>query len=269
MNIEDLMSTDLIYHFTNFKTALELILDKNCFKFSTLNNTNDPLEYKKISFHQSWIKKNYDDLSKINEYDEEINRNIKRKLKIACFSTNEIPRIMEEDLKEIRKKTFPAVYRSRMWSQYADNHEGVCLVFSKSKLIESLQNIENINGKNLFYGNMTYQYKFGFNNVEFLDGNEMLDDNALYFRKWLRKNYSNLLLKKHIDYNTESEFRIIVFDPDNMFDNFAIDYSLYGIICGDKVSELFYPTIKKLTERYNAKCGELFWWNGEPNIIDL
>ena len=42
-----------------------------------------------------------------------------------------------------------------MWAQYANNHQGVCLVFNKEKIIDSFKN--SFSSKQIFYGDVSYE----------------------------------------------------------------------------------------------------------------
>ena len=134
-------TTDLIYHYTSKVVALEKILYRRELRFSPLQYTNDPKEYKKLSFVTRGTAVNGkipDDKMRIEtqKVDQEINRIVKYNYKIACFCLDTWLVYQKKDYDCIER----GFARSRMWSQYTDNHEGICLAFSKAKLIEALKN---------------------------------------------------------------------------------------------------------------------------------
>ena len=122
-----LNSSDTLFHFTTKTTGLEYILDSMKLKLNRYSRTNDPHEYRQryITAVLDVNPNNTDVVEKINSY----YLNTVRNTKIACFCRNVVD----------RKYFYPAYQKNRMWSQYGDNHKGLCLVFSKKKLLHSIK----------------------------------------------------------------------------------------------------------------------------------
>ena len=138
-----LCQKDIIFHYTKGSVALEHILSSKQFRFSSLNNTNDPREYK------YWIESGvggWGDLSSNKHFFEKWS-GAKQKLdrirrfdyKVSSFCLNKLKSI---DCNAESNKNY-GYTKSRMWAQYGDNHYGVCLVFSIQRIVEAIKNSKN------------------------------------------------------------------------------------------------------------------------------
>ena len=243
-NVEDkikdiLYSKDTLFHYTNFESFIKIFQSQEL-RFSKLNNFSDPSELKKFSFnmwHKGIFKPEDDfilrDGRKISQ--QEID-NFINKINIICLSSNqqyynpdengtekirEINSIIDElniickyytQFSEINYDIFRPHFgfdKFRMWEQYGQNHQGVCLVFDKNKL----KNQEKIKIENVHYVN---------NFKEYTPNLDKSNEKELY----------ELLNQKQIDYKDENEVRIILESKENDFKYLDIKDSLIGIIIG-------------------------------------
>ena len=117
--------TKKLTNFLDSETAMEYILNNKTLKFGLLKNTNDPYEYKKKSIITCTVESEKEKDFKNNSIEDIIQNTL-----FLSFSTNLI-----DDSNLIRK----GYEKSRMWSQYGENHEGICLVFSKESLLEIIK----------------------------------------------------------------------------------------------------------------------------------
>jgi hypothetical protein len=128
MKYEELFNNkDTIFHYTKLETALEKILKNKQLRFTKYEDSKDPHESNKRNFAlQSSIIDNENEFWRQRDSSEkEINFIIQQKLRMACFCRN--------------KPNYPGYKRSRMWSQYADNHRGICFAFSKKALQKAVR----------------------------------------------------------------------------------------------------------------------------------
>ena len=103
--------------------------------FNSLSNTHDPLEFLDYSAVTLDDKIRSDErISEEINMISSINVIFKTATKIACFSADVVPK-PGVDPSLLFGKGF---CRSRMWSQYADAHRGVCLIFDRNILIDSV-----------------------------------------------------------------------------------------------------------------------------------
>ena len=129
-------SEDTIYHYTTLKSATEFILYDNNLRLSRRKNSNDPIE--KILPSINFSEYGYSDeiLPDSSNERDNISDLIRRKLKQAkqlCFCMND-----NKSRKINSNPEFPHEYfgfmKPRMWDQYADKYNGVCLAFSLTEL---------------------------------------------------------------------------------------------------------------------------------------
>ena len=226
-------SNDAIFHYTKNEAFLQIIKNMRL-RLSPLEKMNDPMEYKRppFTFHQ------YGDANRSYECENEAwNKMSLLKLnecKIACFCSN-------------YKYPIKAYLRSRMWSQYGENHEGVCLVFSKKA-------IKNIVDKNDKFEIVSYKKKF----------NSLLEYDFFYpeihknnfIDNFFESKYKTMFFTKVIDYRDEAEFRLLkrVKDKNKTFAYIDIKKCLKCILIGDKFNDISNPVFNKLRENeYNIE----------------
>lgn len=109
----------------------------------------------------------------------------------------------------------------RMWSQYAQNGEGVCLVLDKEKFL-------NINKKELCNKfHKLESVKYGFKN----GANVIIKDDYSSGKEeeLIKKHYKELFFKKHLDWKQEKEKRLFGIDLPNFLSiKGAIEYICLG-----------------------------------------
>ncbi len=138
LNYPSFNNNEYLYHYTSVSTAFK-ILYTNQLRFSKLSKTNDTTESKpKISIA------NDEDAEKMKDIIEFFLKMNQEKMELMCFSRdstkskskNGIPENIMYDDYFGRGFALP-----RMWAQYAQNNKGVCFVFNKQRLIDSLKKI--------------------------------------------------------------------------------------------------------------------------------
>jgi hypothetical protein len=203
--IDYISSEDALFHYTQRAVALENILYKNSFKFSYLRNTNDPYEYKdKLIGAAGWC---WDDatIKNINETEKIIDNLLTEQTLFISFCANKF------EGKILKSHGF---LKSRMWSQYGENHKGICLVFSKEKLSKLLRNQFVSEKHMIFEGDV--EYKEYINDDSGHDSlsvdHNTFDENTpetIVF-KHVEKYHRELLFRKQRDYKDEQEYRFVI-----------------------------------------------------------
>ena len=262
-----LQRDDLLFHFTSSETAIKHILFEKQLKLNSLANMNDPWENK--NFEHYYKNLDVEKFPEIFQKEKEIHK-IKSHSKIACFCTNEAPKIVEltENQKVIEiedKYSRLAFERSRMWNQYADNHKGVCIIFSQIKLIEAFQ--QQFSSKNLYFNYLKYspQYLYFQDNLT-INCEELLKfNNDIFIKKYIEEKKDYIFFSKNIDYRDESEFRIVAYDPDNTELFLNIEDNIEGVIIGVDCLQSEIKHIQDLCENLHVSCGIIEWRNGKPD----
>lgn len=270
---EKIEDKDCLFHYTSAEIAINHILFEKSLKFTPLKNMSDPFENKNFEFYYKNV-----DLKKYNIISEKENelQKIKEHSKIACFCSNRIPEIGYLDthrnrldkniIKQDSIKEIPAYKRSRMWNQYADNHKGVCIVFSKDKLIETTEKQFGLPPykEYVVYSKDYYYFRFNLD----LDCNELVCKNSEEFiKKYLENKKNYIYFSKYIDYRDEAEFRIVIYDPADNKDFFLkIGNCILGVIIGENCPDGYGSYINELCRKLNIFCSTIEWRHGIPEI---
>jgi hypothetical protein len=224
------LNENSLFHYTHWETALMYIIPKGEIKFSPLGKTNDPVEFSNYSPEViANTPYNYEQIRKLLALSKEL-LEIRKDVKVASFVRN---------IKS--KQPFSKGYlRTRMWSQYAEDSTGVCIVFDKNLLVNSVKRC--LKNKIIFSGNIKYTDDLAIK--EILRVRETITPNE-FFNKYYRK----FLFEKFKDYKDENEFRIAILD-DNCIDPIYIRLdpkTIKYVIAGPK-------TVKEVTSVLRSEC---------------
>jgi len=231
---------DVLFHYTSTETALEFILEKKQLRFSSRKNTNDPIENGDITKYFSGgslselSKEEYNYLK--SYYAFKLN-NIKQ----LSFCKNEIDN-KEYDRQFIKPYEYYGGLKPRMWEQYGNNYNGVCLIFSKDKLLKQINN-------------QFYPDNVNYDKYSILE-QKMLSFNIPKVKEIGIENYCEIIFKnifikslflKHKDYEGENEFRILTFSEKN-FEYINYKDSLLGILVSSKgLNKYLYHNFKDIS----------------------
>lgn len=266
MNIDEYIKTpDALFHYTKTSIAIENILHMKKLKLSLLNDSNDPKEYKYKSFN---ITKCSSDpnitLQLKNKVSPIINRILRKEYRVMCFCTNNKPTLILSDGRSAKDEyAYSKGWgKSRMWSQYGQNHFGICLVFSKSKLEDVLNNIKPPI-KN-FRRNMCYSQIIRATTLD--ECKIQREGIEKYPYNHIMENYEELFFRKHVDYRDEAEFRVVIFDPDKKLRQLDISSLIKCVIGGERISEAYIPLIQRMCAGLNIECRQVYSFNGELRL---
>ncbi|MGL1888661.1 MAG: DUF2971 domain-containing protein [Reichenbachiella sp.] len=262
-------SGDLLYHYTSNEVLIEHILNDYTLKFNSLKNSHDPIEFIE-KHHVGTIK--YPIPTEVDNYNfhrfYEIQETLLNELKICCFSQD------LEGSGHPTKFLHKGYMRPRMWVQYANKHTGVCLIFDKSKLLETVNN----------------EYSQSYSGTSFALCNSVIYDDKL---EELRKAYgyeNNLetfeksfvetieersvgyLFNKLNDFRDEQEFRIAIYDDEIAKKNEAylsIKKSLIGIVVGCNYHDNYKSILKTHQKNNNIDLFKIKWNTPSPKVISF
>lgn len=228
------------YHYTSVNKAIK-ILYGDCLKFSKLNRLNDTLESKpKISnksFNDSKIFTNA-----FNYFREIANND----LQLLCFSKDS----GKKDLNSIDLTTELTDYSGRgfalprMWAQYADNNNGVCLIFDKEeikKIISCSIGPMLVMDDSVKYVNEFANIDINYNEIgNLLDLNERIGNEGnkfVFFLNFVKNNIDFIkynYFTKLDDWEREQEYRFLALGNEEYFIK-NISEALAGIVVGEKI----------------------------------
>lgn len=248
---EEFNNTLSLYHYTSFETACKIIYGES-FRFSSLSNTNDPIESKpKISTNRDEDKLI---LNHIMNHFETMNKD---KLQLLCFCKDTvIPDSIKKQHSQFSDYTGRGFALPRMWAQYANNNKGVCFIIDKVKLLNDLQTKRIYRNKIIHSDDVSYKSFFESYSIkhnDLMELNECINDNSsIIDYQLLMENLSFIkynYFKKSRDWQQENEFRILGFSENPIYINDIYKYIL-GIIVGEKMEE---PEMKMISLLVNNK----------------
>lgn len=254
----------LIYHYTTIETAIEHILDDQQIRLSPLRLLNDPREAKDFSYSllgtglppEGMDQKQFKASFKLNEA-------IKDHGKVICFSSD----ILDQNTSRIGP-FLKGYAKSRMWSQYGQNHKGIILVFEKEKLIKSIES-QNTGADQVFHNKVTYaDYSPTAVHARTISGDLLSSgiDIEDYSYKHLQKHYNALFFEKNLDYKDETEFRIVILSKDRGYQYHEYRDSLAAVVVGVDFPGAYRRAIEELSVRSKASLRRVKWLNGKPYL---
>jgi len=269
-DLNDYIDTDdAIFHYTKASTALENILFNKQFKPSIFRDTNDPEEYGfKMFGAVGWSLPEhfFELLQKAHPFVDKI---IRFQFRVMCFCSNLQPSILLDTNKTVIDKYADRLgwAKARMWSQYGENHFGICLVFSR-RLLEEY--IDSVMSNKMYFNCRFVQYSQKKRNLMSIEGNRLLDMGIeKYAMQFVLTNIIDLFFIKYIDYRDESEYRAVIYDPGGDMEYIPIIDYVKGVVVGDRTPKVYYPLIQFLCKRLNIECKQIYWERGVPHLAQL
>ena len=223
-----------LYHYTRAETLIKKILPSMEIQFGSYQNLNDPREAKTWPF--VFYTSNVDTNGKFkSSIFEEVSSYITQKTLILCC-TQDDPTVTDNDKdRDIRS----GYGHPRMWSQYADQHKGVCIVLNKKYLHKSI--LSNFGSKGLYYGPVSYLKTVtgpssNAYNIQYLD--DILKNGiSKEVEPHIDTHNKELFFTKHIDWQDEWEYRWVFRSKDNAPKLISIADSIQAVIVGNECTE--------------------------------
>ncbi len=223
-----IFESENLYHFTKYDSAFKILLSQNLL-FGKYSNMNDINEAMRIFCHS-----NLEDDSKEQQRIKDI-----EKYQQLSFTMD-----INQNIKGFEL--------SSMWGHYAEKGFGVCLVFDKEILLDSIKNDSRYTRKKIKYTDDVSNWKS-------LDDANVIDE---------------IFFKKFTDWKYENEYRIIVQSDSKKRESLNIRNSLKAIIMmrvkdTDHIEESTeYICISNLLAylRFNIPIFELYSWINEKSL---
>ena len=169
------LPSNLLFHCTN-SNALFKIIESGCFRGGRIINMNDLREAELCE--------------QFRFYNMDLFNTIKEQCYSFSFSQNF--KYPNSDI------VFYGFKKPRMWAQYADNNQGVCLVFEKDKFKQEL--LQHSEDYDIYYGSIEYKIML----EDFL-GTCSCED----VKNYIQNNCKELFFTKHFDWRDEDEYKFI------------------------------------------------------------
>ena len=256
-----------VYHYTKAETARDYILPSRTLRLGPFLETNDPRESRQWEFSADSLGKL--DLSNYGtrELSDWLGGTLQQSARVACFC-QDVGTLTGDPLREMYQRGFS---RPRMWAQYAQDHRGVCLVFDRAKLIDSMRAAfaAIANTIILFYAPVEYRnhrlVHIAAEN-EFSVTVEDLESVGRERYPWehLKRYWHGLFFEKAEDWRAEAEWRAVGFTTGTDPILVPVDQALAAVIHGSNISRSMSYSIIALTDTPEIEHMGLVWKNGSP-----
>lgn len=263
-NKSDLVDESLLFHYTSSKTALKYILQTNTIKFATRKHSHDPIEKEELVFTSTSLQSQEnmsddEDYIKSTNYINLINK-ARNTTKYACFCIDK--GII------IGNKWNKGAFKSRMWSQYANKHKGICIVLNKETMVENVNNyISNFPLSFPLSGPVVYNNEHYLSVNKFHVSTEVLDINNPI--QYLKKSTKEFFFTKIKDYENEQEYRICIYNTNKKAEYISIANAIQGVIIGQYCSNQDKKKIVDLCSIRNIPIIQAWWFRGMPDFIEV
>jgi len=206
--LKSIYSDDILYHYTKASTAIDYILYNNQLKFNAALNSSDPVESSKadraILYSNVDKEISHEKLKEGNElarYLDELHDNFY----MICFCKNKKNSSFSINKFNGNEELF-GFTKPRMWDQYADKYSGVCIAFSKKKILSKNENLFQLITGNVKYKSFQDIYHLKYDDIQ---GDYLEQVGLPKYKKQLKKMIQKSFFLKHKDYSGENEFRIV------------------------------------------------------------
>ena len=273
MNVTD--ADRFVYHYTSLDTAKKIVSGLSL-RMGEFHGTNDPKESKE--WHFDLFSRTQTDFRGIDaaKLSRDLSEAIKTHARVLCFCRDSAG-LTGNHMADVSLRGH---FKARMWAQYGSshkdsscrnqsgNHSGVCFVFDRKKLTESIK--RECGGFALLqFVNIIYRNRHVVPGPEeqdyFVDCDVLRMAGFDNYWKWHALRYrQRLFFEKSLDWRDECEFRVLAMlkKPREVF--VSIEDSLCGLFLGEKCdSEQARGIVDVLMDRGVHVMG-LSWKNCTP-----
>jgi hypothetical protein len=153
--------------------------------------------------------------------------------------------------------------RARMWEQYAEKHQGVCLLFDRDLLTKNLaSDLHRQLNVRPYEGPVEYSTRGADLTLDL--GQMPIPLTAAYVRRFVEDHHEELFFKKTLDWETEHEYRLVTTAAPAQ--PLYADYgdALVGIIVGEKFPDWQRPGAIEAVQQVNLEPQIMHWENNHP-----
>ncbi|HEX4947003.1 MAG TPA: DUF2971 domain-containing protein [Blastocatellia bacterium] len=234
-------SGEFACHYTTLATVCKYILPTKKLRFSPFEKTNDPRENKERVFS---LCSSLDTPHEVLEANQRLNAELLKYSKLFCTT---------EDAKTNPSRNTERCFgRPRMWAQYGENHQGICLAFHRETLTSE---IEKWYGQKADKGKVKYTAWGNAFARQFRAENGDIKPQVL---KHIREHKRRFFFTKDLDWEAESEYRWVIrrcpedFQGEkpkcDLFEYIPFGNSLKAIIMGVDCDNCYIPSLQNLAQ---------------------
>ena len=253
-----------LFHYTSANIAIEKILFDQQIKIGLMKYVNDPRESKNWALLPKYTGiPTGSSLEKQRIINQEFTKIKQEEWKVVCFTVND-PGYKRHPESTIDEGFLYGACKPRMWANYAGNHKGICLKFNGPKFDAQIRNV--INGADK-------TRRIFCDKVEYGNFGDTLDSSSIDYtelskigiteglRNHLIKYYKQFFLSKARDWETEAEFRWLVYSESKEDELLPIKGIVEEAIVGYDFPRVYYPTLFALCNILDIRVREIKWTN--------
>jgi hypothetical protein len=250
----------LLYHYTDAKTALEKVLTNRTLRFTPSLSMSDPLESSPpriVVVDPSGSPYGKDTIDHVNTTLDGL-RSRFRQLSLTMDATG-----FPEPLGR-------GYARARMWDRYGASQSGVCLAFDANTIVEefldSARRFGVVNCHPVDYGD-----DLATDGPTVLRIGSLDDDNyADVFTNYVMANESELFFTKLLEWEGEFEYRFLMATTDSADSPVDVPFgsALRAIILGERFAPELLPKAREIAAKLLVLLVRLHWDDGMPSVID-
>jgi hypothetical protein len=222
----------------------------------------DPLEYQDIPLMLRYSDTSASDRLPLREAQQVI-RDIRAQMRVLSLTMD------ATGYEDERLRAFGRGYaRPRMWENYAEAHHGVCLAFSANCLTGPFREAVGCHGA-VSVGPVKYtEGGFVVSEARVIDANGLTDANAPErLTKHVMKFHDHFWFLKLLDWETEYEYRIVLFSPGGSGPiDVAFGACLRAIILGERVGDSLLLRALEHGAAFGVPVVRLCWDSGRPSV---
>lgn len=253
------------FHYTTRQAAFGDILPEKKLRFSRYMDMRDPLENKSWQFvGGAWGENEEQQVADYFAFHRMANYIRERSFLLSL--TIDVPPDVKTDEEEPFSRGWA---RARMWEPYAENHEGVCLVFDRDRLISTVVNSLRKQGFAPPYHRRIIYVGAGMEKPS-LDLNDLAGDvTPSTVAKFIEENHGALFFHKALDWETEHEYRFSTTSTDKK--DLYVEYgdALVAVIAGENLPAWQRPAAIEACRQASVESLRLNWSIGLPVLGSL
>lgn len=252
-----------VYHFTTRPTAVQKILPSQTIRLGQLEGVNDPKESRLESFRAQGRTGLASDTAQ--QFAVDVRDHFRRHVCVFCATTEPHS---AEDLKQDHF-LWQAGYKPTMWAHYGEGHQGVCLVFDKTKLESAIS--QQLGSLDHYFGTVNYGQRLFYTSYNIREQEIDAFDNDVrgLASSRFNKHRQELFFQKHLDWEPESEWRAVALNdkPEPLFVPYGD--ALAAILINMDFPREGKEEIKRFASDQDAGAHLLHWSVGQWGAYNL
>ncbi|MCW3808068.1 DUF2971 domain-containing protein [Plebeiibacterium marinum] len=209
---QKIYNEDILYHYTKTSTAIDYILHNHQLKFNGGRNSNDPIESREadrrtVYFGSEVDKPNRKEDVEASAFLHKYLSELENQFQQICFCKNYLPQGSDKGIISRFKgnEELFGFSKPRMWDQYADKYFGVCIAFSKEKILTLNKSKIELIEDDIEY--LSFE-EIWCKKIGDIQGGYLKEVGVDNYKKQLKEGLQQSFFIKHKDYQGENEYRI-------------------------------------------------------------